>query len=33
MAVTVEIKTGMQRVIAYLMSPMFRFKQEALHER
>jgi hemolysin D len=33
MAVTVEIKTGAQRVITYLMSPLMRFKQEALHER
>jgi len=33
MAVTVEIKTGAQRVITYLMSPLLRFKQEALHER
>jgi hemolysin D len=33
MAVTVEIKTGAQRVITYLMSRLLRFKQEALHER
>ena len=33
MAVTVEIKTGAQRVITYLMSPLMRFKQEALRER
>jgi hemolysin D len=33
MAVTVEIKTGAQRVITYLLSPLLRFKQESLHER
>jgi hemolysin D len=33
MAVTVEIKTGSQRVITYLLSPLLRFKQESLHER
>ena len=33
MAVTVEIKTGVQRVITYLLSPLLRFKQESLHER
>ena len=33
MAVTVGIKTGAQRIITYLMSPLLRFKQEALHER
>jgi hemolysin D len=33
MAVTVEIKTGAQRVITYPMSPLLRFEQEALHER
>jgi hemolysin D len=33
MAVTVEIKTGTRRVIEYLLSPLLRYKQEALRER
>jgi hemolysin D len=33
MAVTVEIKTGSRRVIAYLLSPLLRYKQEAMRER
>jgi hemolysin D len=33
MAVTVEIRTGSQRVITYLLSPLLRFKQESLRER
>jgi hemolysin D len=33
MAVTVEIKTGTRRVIEYLLSPIFKHKEEALHER
>jgi len=33
MAVTVEIKTGKRRVIEYLLSPLLRYKQEALRER
>ena len=33
MAVTVEIKTGSRRIISYLLSPLLRYKQEALHER
>ena len=33
MAVTVEIKTGSRRVISYLLSPIFRYKQESFHER
>jgi hemolysin D len=33
MAVTVEIKTGSRRVIAYLLSPLLRYKQESLRER
>jgi len=33
MAVTVEIKTGSRRIITYLLSPLLRFKQEALRER
>ena len=33
MAVTVEIKTGSRRNISYLLSPLLKFKQEALRER
>jgi hemolysin D len=33
MAVTVEIKTGSRRIISYLLSPLVKFKQEALRER
>jgi len=33
MAVTVEIKTGSRRVIEYLLAPLLRYRQEALHER
>jgi hemolysin D len=33
MAVTVEIKTGSRRVIEYLLSPLLRYKQEAMRER
>lgn len=33
MAVTVEIKTASRRVISYLLSPLLRFKEEALRER
>lgn len=33
MAVTVEIKTGKRRIISYLLSPLLKFKQEALRER
>ena len=33
MAVTAEIKTGSQRVIQFLLSPLYKSKQEALHER
>jgi hemolysin D len=33
MAVTVEIKTGSRRIISYLLSPLLKFKQEALRER
>lgn len=33
MAVTVEIKTGERRIISYLLSPLLKFKQEALRER
>ncbi len=33
MAVTVEIKTGAQRVITYLFSPLLRYKHESLRER
>jgi hemolysin D len=33
MAVTVEIKTGTRRLIEYLMSPLLRYRHEALRER
>ena len=33
MAVTVEIKTGSRRVIGYLLSPLARYGNEAMHER
>lgn len=33
MAVTVEIKTGSRRVIEFILSPLFKHKQQALHER
>jgi hemolysin D len=33
MGVTVEIKTGSRRVIEYLLSPLLRYKQEAMRER
>lgn len=33
MAVTVEIKTGERRIISYLLSPLMRYKEEALRER
>lgn len=33
MAATVEIKTGSRRIISYLLSPLLRYKQEALRER
>ena len=33
MAVTVEIKTGSRHVIEYLLSPLMRHKQQALHEQ
>jgi len=33
MAVTVEIKTGSRRVIDYLLSPILRYRQEAMRER
>jgi hemolysin D len=33
MAVTVEIETGSRRIIAYLLSPLMKFKQDALRER
>lgn len=32
-AVTVEIKTGSRRVIEYLLSPLFKYRHEALTER
>jgi hemolysin D len=33
MAVTVEIKTGSRSIISYLLSPLLRYRQEALRER
>ncbi|MGX5800333.1 HlyD family type I secretion periplasmic adaptor subunit [Bradyrhizobium sp. Arg314] len=33
MAVTVEIKTGAQSIIGYFLSPLAKYKQEALRER
>jgi hemolysin D len=33
MAVTVEIKTGSRRIVSYLLSPLLKFKQEAMRER
>ena len=33
MAVTVEVKTGSRRIISYLLSPLIKYKQEALRER
>jgi hypothetical protein len=33
MAVTVDIKSGAQRVITYLLSPLLRFKNDSVHER
>ena len=33
MAVTSEIKTGSRTVISYLLSPLFRYQHESLHER
>ena len=33
MAVTVEIKTGTRRIISYLLSPLMRYKHDALRER
>jgi hemolysin D len=33
MAVTVEIKTGSRRVIEYLISPLLRYRNEAMRER
>jgi hemolysin D len=33
MAVTVEIKTGSRKILNYLLSPLLRYRQEALRER
>jgi hemolysin D len=33
MAVTVEIKTEMRRILSYLLSPLVRYRQEVLRER
>jgi hemolysin D len=33
MALTVEIKTGLRRIISYLLSPLVRYTQESFRER
>ena len=33
MAATVEIKTGSRTILGYLLSPLLRYRQEALRER
>ena len=33
MATTVEIKTGSRTILGYLLSPLLRYRQEALRER
>jgi hemolysin D len=33
MAITAEIKTGSRRIISYLLSPLFKYRQESLRER
>jgi len=33
MAATVEIKTGSRSILSYLLSPLLRYRHEALHER
>jgi membrane fusion protein, hemolysin D len=33
MAVTADVKTGSRRIISYLLSPLLKYKQEALRER
>ena len=33
MTVTAEIKTGQRRVISYVLSPLMRYRHEALRER
>ncbi|MFO1080642.1 MAG: HlyD family type I secretion periplasmic adaptor subunit [Reyranellaceae bacterium] len=33
MAVTVEIKTGSRTIISYILSPLVKYRQNALHER
>jgi hemolysin D len=33
MAVTVEVKTGSRAVLTYLLSPLFKYKQESLREK
>ena len=33
MAVTVEVKTGKRRVIEYLLTPLLRYRDEAIRER
>ena len=33
MAVTAEIKTGQRRVIEFLLSPLLRYRHDAIRER
>ena len=33
MSVTAEVKTGERRIIEYFLSPLLRYKQEAIRER
>jgi hemolysin D len=33
MVVTIEVKTGVRRVISYLFSPLLKYSHESLHER
>jgi len=33
MAITAEVKTDKRRIISYFLSPLLRYKQEAIRER
>jgi hemolysin D len=33
MAVTVEVKTGSRMILSYLLSPLLRYRQQAMRER
>ncbi len=33
MTVTVEIRTGARSIMSYLLSPIMRYRQDALHEQ